>query len=326
VVPNLAGGADPFPSTGFTPGESNAMPGPAFIPNNYVIPTLDDVADGVDTTMGDGYYPGNWTKRDLLYLDGKGDDPTAPTPHLPTISAPMHWDFFMNTDNWAGPINDTSADDPDAHADFVDILALHNPANHTIHHIHMGSSIAPDTTQNPPIPQSCDGALSMDTCDAEIQGVETVIGMFSGGKIPHLTRFRAPYGEPFQTMGTGIMDVQAVVAKYAVMVGWDFLTHDADNSPPNATDTVSYVEGQIKTHLGTGPGAGGWGVLLMHGVLPWTHDSLDDMFNPTTGYLATHGFKLATVEDVICWKYGMHSWDVINTINHYTGAQMRGPN
>jgi peptidoglycan/xylan/chitin deacetylase (PgdA/CDA1 family) len=312
----------------------------------YVIPTLDDVPDGADGTVGDGYYPGNWTKRDLLYLDGKGDDPTAPMPHLPAISTPLHWDFFLNTNNWAGPIMNVAADDPDAHADVVDILANHNLANHTIHHIHMGS-MQPNDPANPAIPQCCDcgmptnpcstamctaGTCNQDcmnintTCDSEISGVETVVNSFAGGSMPHLTRFRAPYGEPFQAMGPGLADVQAAVAKYAVMVGWDFLTHDADNSPPNPADTVSYVEGQIKAHLKDAPGAGGWGILLMHGVLPWTHDSLDDIFNPKTGYLATHGFKTATVEDVICWKYGMHSWDVINTINKYTGADMRKPN
>ena len=33
-------------------------------------------------------------------------------------------------------------------------------------------------------------------CDDEMKGVETLVDMLSAGGIPHLTRFRAPYGEP----------------------------------------------------------------------------------------------------------------------------------
>ena len=62
------------------------------------------------------------------------------------------------------------------------------------------------------------------------------------------------------------------------------------------------------------------------GLLPWTHASLDGLFNPKTGYLATHGFMTATVEDAICWKYGMHSWDIVNTVNKYTGTNARTQN
>jgi hypothetical protein len=36
-----------------------------------------------------------------------------------------------------------------------------------------------------------------------------------------------------------------------------------------------------------------------------------------------HGFKLATVEDAICWKYGKHSWEIVQQLN---AGSMRAPN
>jgi hypothetical protein len=163
-----------------------------------------------------------------------------------------------------------------------------------------------------------------------MKGVETVIAAMSAGGRTHLTRFRPPFGEPYQASGPGLADVQAVVAKYAVYVGWNFLTHDADNDPghdPQNYNNANTSYNIVVNGIGARPGAGKyWGLLLMHGVLPWTHDVIPRLFDPKTGYLATHGFKTATVEDVICWKYGMHSWDIVNKVNNYTGANARGPN
>jgi peptidoglycan/xylan/chitin deacetylase (PgdA/CDA1 family) len=294
-----------YPGTGWD--GMAGLPGPAFIPNDVVIPTLDDVPDGADSST-DGYAPGNFTKTDLAFLDANN----------------LHWDFFINTDNWAGPITgDVATDDPDGHADILDILTRHNPANHTVYHVHMGSSIAPDTTQTPAIPQSCDGALSMDTCVSEMQGVETVINKMSGGAIPHLTRFRPPYGEPYQANGPGLADVEAVVKKYAVWVGWNILTSDADQGPGAPTSTPDSVINLTTAALGSGPGNGtSWGIILMHGVLPWTAQAIPTLFNPTTGKVHMLGFRVGTVEDAICWKYGMHSWQIVQ---QQTG-QTRNPN
>jgi hypothetical protein len=33
-------------------------------------------------------------------------------------------------------------------------------------------------------------------------------------------------------------------------------------------------------------------------------------------------FRVGTVEDAICWKYGMHSWDIVQTLT----KQPRSPN
>ncbi len=105
----VAVGSEPFPGVGFEGAN------PAYIPKDVVIPTLDDVPDGPDTGT-DGYQPGNFTKTDLAWLDANN----------------YHWDFFINGDNWDGPLTgDRSTDDPDGHADILDILAKHYPANHT---------------------------------------------------------------------------------------------------------------------------------------------------------------------------------------------------
>ena len=77
----------------------------------------------------------------------------------------------------------------------------------------------------------------------------------------------------------------------------------------------------METLVGTGPGKASWGILLQHGTYPWTHDALPLLYGPS-GYLATHGFKLATIEDAICWKFGKHSWEIVQELT----GQPRAPN
>ena len=317
-----------FPGIGFDMAyDGPTFSTPTYIPKDVIIPTLDDVTDGPDpvTTPPDGYSNGEWTKTILQFLDANN----------------MHWDFFMNTNNWDGPITgDPTKDDPDGYNNFVDILSKHYPANHTVHHIHMGYNVAPDPMSG--VPQGCDGALTTVTCDAEMSGVEAVVSKISAKGRPHLTRFRPPYGEPYQfNMPGNLADVEPAVAKYAVWVGWNFLTNDATNTPCScvdegagqacSTDTQGYdctsgAYTQFTTAIGSGPGKGSsWGVVLMHGVLPWTASVLPKLFGPD-GYVSKAGFRVGTVEDAICWKYGMHSWDIVNKVNNYTGADARGPN
>ena len=68
--------------------------------------------------------------------------------------------------------------------------------------------------------------------------------------------------------------------------------------------------------------SGRYGILLMHGTFPWTKDAVPMLFDPQTGYLAMHNLKRATVEDVICWKYGKHSWAIVQQLT----GQLRKPN
>jgi peptidoglycan/xylan/chitin deacetylase (PgdA/CDA1 family) len=282
---------------------------PAFIPNDVVILTLDDGPDGTYSPPDPAYGAGGWTTSALQFLDMNN----------------LHLDFFLNTDNWCGDVTPGPTANPTCDSAIVDILTLHNPGNHTVHHIHMGVNLPPDTTQTPPFPQSCDGASSMDSCDAEIAGVESVVNTLSNGGRPHLTRFRPPYGEPYQISGPGLADVSAVVAKYAVWVGWNI---DSGDSLYNGTScattpcpTGAQIAGNVETLLGSAPGQGRWGIVLMHSTFPWTRDALPLLLG-TGGYLATHGFRVGTVEDAICWKYGMHSWQVVQAAS----GQSRGPN
>jgi hypothetical protein len=299
-----------------TPAPIGSSPGtgydaqPAFIPNYVIIPMLNDGPDSADVPPDPVFGAGAWTKADLQFLDANN----------------LHLDFFINTDNWCGDLSLPNAD-PTCTAALVDILTLHNPGNATVHHIHMGADIPPDTSQTPPVPQSCDGASSQDSCDAEITGVESIVNAISYGGRPHLTRFLPPYAQPFQTSGPGLADVSAVVAKHAVWVGFNIDSGDGTYTSSNCATTPcptgAQIAGNVEALIGTAPGQQGkaWGILNMHSTFPWTHDALPLVLGPT-GYLATHGFKIGTVEDAICWKYGMHSWQIVQQLN----GQTFGPN
>jgi hypothetical protein len=148
-----------------------------------------------------------------------------------------------------------------------------------------------------------------------------VINTLSNGARPHLTRFRSPYGEPYQERSAGLAAEQAVASKFAVHVGWQMDSGDsADCQAPCFSGTE--IANNIKKLIGTAPGQGSYGIVLMHGTYGWTYDAAKILFTPKTGYLATHNFKVATVEDVICWKYGMHSWEIVQKLNN----QPRSPN
>jgi peptidoglycan/xylan/chitin deacetylase (PgdA/CDA1 family) len=275
-----------FPDTGFDTR-------PAYIPNDVIIPTFDDVPDGANTPPDPVYGPGNWTKSDLAFFKKNQ----------------MHPDMFINTNNWCGDITQ----DPSCEATLVDILKNENAGNHTVHHIHMGIAGTPSDPGCPDAP----------SCSAEVAGVESLVKTLSNGGRPHLTRFRAPYGEPFQAQGPGLSMVEAVVAKFAVQVGWNF---DSGDSSCDSTTAPCFTGQQIANnviqHIGSGPGKGqGWGIVLMHGTYPWTRDALPILFG-SKGYLAKHGFKIGTVEDAICWKYGKHSWQIVQQLT----GKAHGPN
>jgi peptidoglycan/xylan/chitin deacetylase (PgdA/CDA1 family) len=285
---------DTYPGTGF---DSQ----PSFIPPDVIIPTLDDVADGANTLPAK--MPGHWTTADLQYLDMN---------HL-------HWDFFINTDNACGDITAASPD-MGCIAAIQDILNLHNPGNHTVHHWHLGTPPAPGC-----VGPAC-GCGDAACVDSEITGVETEIDTLSNHDRPHLTRLRAPYGEPYQA-GTFVQWVQPEVAKYAVSVGWNLDSNDSNfddgtNCTPTPCPTGQQIANTVISLIGT-PGSGGsYGIVLMHGIFQWTHDAIPLLFDPTNGYLAKNGFRVGTVEDAICWKYGMHSWDIV----HQKTQQARSPN
>jgi peptidoglycan/xylan/chitin deacetylase (PgdA/CDA1 family) len=263
---------------------------PSYIPNDVIVATFDDTPDGINSPPDPNFGAGDWTRKMVDYFDGVG----------------LHMDFFINGNNFCDV-----AKTPECEETVRRILKNHNPANHTVHHIHMGG--------NTGAPTGADGSCNGTQCDAEMMGVESLINTLSMGGRPHLTRFRAPYGEPFQAGGGGA--IATIVGKYAVHVGWQM--DSTDSLCDNCKYTGAQIAKKVTDQIGTGPGKGkAWGIVLMHGTYPWSYDAAKILFDPTTGYIKTHGFRLGTVEDVICWKYGKHSWELIAAANN----SQRGPN
>jgi peptidoglycan/xylan/chitin deacetylase (PgdA/CDA1 family) len=211
----------------------------------------------------------------VITLDDVPSDTITPMDMDWLKSANMHVDMFINTLNWSGmegwPI----------------ITRMYNEghylANHTVHHDHLA--------QNPP----------SHPVESEIADNEATIVMLTNNAISNLTRFRAPYGEPFQPGGPPDDGVEAIVAKYAVHIGWNFDSGDTAGIT-DGTALFNNVVAQIKK-----PGQGSWGIMLAHGVNQQTHDMLP-MLIP---YLQDNGFVLGNVEDVVCWMFGKHSWEII---------------
>jgi len=291
---------DPYPIIGFQTGH------PPYVPMGVIIPTMDDVPDSADPVGvdggSDGYSPGSFTKTDLAFLDANN----------------LHFDFFMNTNNWTDPITGDCATetDPEPHNDILDILTNHNVGNHTIHHVLL-STEPPAGFLNPPptAPVCCDCMYNSNvTCDSEMQGVEAVVSKMTNGGRPHLTRMRPPYGAPWPASGyTGNQsDAQTVMAKYAVVVGWDIDDGDSLWDPSQGVPPPDAMT--IYNNVVTAVSGGQYGILLMHGVFGWTAQALPMLFGPN-GYFTQQKTQMATVEDVICWKYGKHSWDLVQQLN-----------
>ena len=61
----------------------------------------------------------------------------------------------------------------------------------------------------------------------------------------------------------------------------------------------------------------------MHGTYPWSLGEIKILLDPdAAGSLQKRGFHLGTVEDAICWKYGKHSWEIMQQVT----GQPHGPN
>jgi peptidoglycan/xylan/chitin deacetylase (PgdA/CDA1 family) len=268
-------------------------PKPSYIPQDVIIPTFDDAPDGeIDPATEPGPYKvygeGRWTAKTLEWLKANN----------------VHADFFINTDNWCGPVSDSD----DCLKAIADVLRDQNPANHTVRHIHIGiSDRAPDDP----------GCATDAACEKELQGVEDVVKTLSGGGVRNLTRFRAPYGEPFQVQGTGLDMAKKVVARHAVHIGWDL--DDGDSTCDDSRGVPCFTGDQIVQNVvalvGSGPGQGQrHGILLQHSTYPWTYEAAKKLYGKN-GYFATHGFRIGTVEDAVCWKYGKHSWELVKQIS-----------
>jgi peptidoglycan/xylan/chitin deacetylase (PgdA/CDA1 family) len=260
-----------------------------YIPPDVIIPTFDDVPDHGYTAADDDFkkfQDGNWTKKMLDWFEEKN----------------LHVDFFINSNNFCDVINDAGCTET-----VKRMFANHNVGNHTIHHIHMGSKGATGAAN---AESGCGVAgAKFPTCDAEITGVEEVVKTLSGGTIPHLYRFRAPYGEPFQAGGGAIASIRATVAKYAVHIGWTMESGDADHDDDGLAKGNDFFAKAVTDKVA----AGTRGVILMHGTYPWSLGEIKLLLDPASPNSLQQKYKvrLGTVEDAVCWKYGMHSWDII---------------
>jgi peptidoglycan/xylan/chitin deacetylase (PgdA/CDA1 family) len=195
----------------------------------------------------------------------------------------VHVDFFVNTMNYGGPVSLIKR--------MID--EGHHVGNHTVHHSHLAPG------------GGMDGVPHLSTAadvESEIAGVETAVQTLTGGAVSQLTRFRAPFGEPYQAGDPDdVALVEPVVAGHAVAIDWNFDTQDSTTSDGDVV--VSTFADLVKT-----PGEPGaaWGIFLMHAVNAQDVDALPKILD----YIAAKGFKLATVEDVLCWKFGKHSWEI----------------
>jgi peptidoglycan/xylan/chitin deacetylase (PgdA/CDA1 family) len=238
---------------GATP-QTDFNPQPSYIPNDTLILTLDDGADSTNTPA----------ILDILKQRN--------------IKA----DFFVNTENWGGPVSVLKRMVDEGHA----------VGNHTVHHHHLAPGGGPDG-QHLSTPAEV---------EAEITGVDSLFAQITSGAISQLTRFRAPFGEPYQSGSASDKSlVLPVVAKHAVEISWNFDTFDTNTTDPNVVYD-NFVRA-VKT-----PGAAGasWGIFLMHSVNPQDVGALPKILD----YIASRNFKLARVEDVLCWKFGKHSWEI----------------
>jgi peptidoglycan/xylan/chitin deacetylase (PgdA/CDA1 family) len=233
-----------------------------YLPGDVIIPTLDDAPDG------------EWSGPLLDWLDAN---------HL-------HLDLFVDTAHRCDV-----AVTPACAAVLERILRAHNPANHTAHHVHLGSDC------------HALGADAAVACEDEITVVESEIQVLSNGGIAHLSRFRAPFGEPFRMGGVALDEMKGVVARFAVEVGWaiDAGDGDAGGVLDAATATANVVRALD---------AGDRGIVRLPATAPWSLDVLKALLDPKAGYAATHHLRAATVEDAICWRYGRHSWELVSQI------------
>jgi peptidoglycan/xylan/chitin deacetylase (PgdA/CDA1 family) len=143
----------------------------------------------------------------------------------------------------------------------------------------------------------------------EINGVQAEIQSFmpAGTTIPRLTLFRAPYGEPYQWRWQGDPQGDAsypiiapIVAQNFVHIGWNL---DSQDWTCPTTDTGACMYNSVVSQLK----AGGYGVILMHGVDKTTMGGLPNLLT----YLKNNGYSVIDVETVVARLYGANSLGVV---------------
>ena len=251
---------------------------PTYLPNNVLALTFDDGPDSVDDmnpTTSDN------TRKVLDVLQQKG----------------VHATFFINTNNYTDVTMDDQA------KSYIQRMWRegHEIGNHTVHHAHLGIASQP---MDPGAPTEAD-------IEAEITGVPEVLRRpdVLGSCAPHLTLFRAPYGEPYQPPNDTTPRytlVAPIVARHAVEIGWAIDTFDYNCLTPSGAGDPDCVYNNFVAAVAT-PGSGNYGIVLMHAVQPQTATALPRILD----YIQQHGFILKSVEDVVRARYGMSSAELV---------------
>jgi MYXO-CTERM domain-containing protein len=146
--------------------------------------------------------------------------------------------------------------------------------------------------------------------ESELAGVENTVASIFGPGGPKMTLFRAPYGEPYTSPGSaGFNKVAPIGAKHGVHIGWAIDTLDWEKGSADAV--YSSFTGLVKT-----PGAGAYGVVLMHSIHPQTAGALPRIID----YIKANKFELRQVEDVVRARYGKSSAEILGVATPGTGG------
>ena len=128
---------------------------------------------------------------------------------------------------------------------------------------------------------------------------------------------RAPFGEPLQVGGAEeIARVAPILARHGVHVGWNVDSFDYD-CPTGDGDCVYE---RVTQAIGK-PGAGSYGVVLMHAVHSQTVNALGRIID----YARGNGFQIWTVEQVVMAKYGKSSRELIGLADPTAPAPAPAP-
>jgi MYXO-CTERM domain-containing protein len=189
--------------------------------------------------------------------------------------------FFINTDNAAKVDVDLA------------MQALvrrivdegHELANHSVHHL----ALALQTPQS---------------LEEEIAGVERTVCHVVGKRVPRLTLFRAPFGDPYlgPLHGVGYDWIAPIVAKHAVHVGWNIDSNDWRAAAGDGETVYRNVTGLLKK-----PGQGAYGIILLHSIHSQTVAALPRIID----YVRTNGFVFKLSEDVVRARWGKTSAQLV---------------
>jgi MYXO-CTERM domain-containing protein len=201
--------------------------------------------------------------------------------------------FFINSNNNSNLATNTGAQNLVKRM----VNEGHELASHTARHIDLAAESAASIEQ-------------------ELVGVENAVKNILGENGPKMTMVRAPFGRPYQSAygSEAYKKVSAVVSKHAVHIGWNLDSNDW-MFQGDANRVYNNVTGLIKT-----PGAGAYGVILMHSINPQTVGALPRLID----YMRMNGFVFKLTEDAVRGKFGKSSAELLGMAPSGTGGSGGG--